>query len=88
MQEKVADIIAWLAIIAASVAITNTGQKRISALQTENLSYTMEQEKTIVKSDNNNDQPRWNFYLVQNHKIFFLQQMDISSNMQLGPCKR
>jgi hypothetical protein len=33
MQEKVADIIAWLAIIAASVAITNTGQNRTSALQ-------------------------------------------------------
>lgn len=29
-HENVADIIAWLAIIAASVAITNTGQKRLS----------------------------------------------------------
>jgi len=30
MHENVADIIAWLAIIAASVAITNTGQNRLS----------------------------------------------------------
>lgn len=30
MHENVADIIAWLAIIAASVAITNIGQKRLS----------------------------------------------------------
>jgi hypothetical protein len=32
MQENVADIIAWLAIIAASVAITNTGQNKAPAL--------------------------------------------------------
>lgn len=31
MQENVADIMAWLAIIAANVAITKTGQNKPSA---------------------------------------------------------
>lgn len=34
MQENVAEIIAWLAIIAASVATTKTGQKRLSVVFT------------------------------------------------------
>ena len=35
MMEKVADIIAWLAIMAARVATTNIGQNTGSALSTQ-----------------------------------------------------
>lgn len=39
-HENVADIIAWLAIIAASVAITNTGQNRLPESHKKEMSDT------------------------------------------------
>lgn len=58
MHENVADIIAWLAIIAASVAITNIGQKRLSVSHkaqtagtntiTTSLLHTKHKLRTIV----------------------------------------
>jgi hypothetical protein len=41
MHENVADIIAWLAIIAASAAITNTGQKRLPVSHKAQISHNL-----------------------------------------------
>jgi hypothetical protein len=72
MQEIVADTIGWLAIIGARVAITNTGQNKTHALHIQNLDLKIECKKHLEFSRAKK------LYLVQNHRIFFLQQVGFS----------
>lgn len=93
-QENVAEIIAWLATIAAKVAITRTGQKRLSVFSQHSETRSQKEAPNVVTPTRLKKRKRKikcfyssKYNLVQNHKIFFLQNQGISADMQLGPCK-
>lgn len=91
-QENVADIMAWLATMAARVATTNTGQKRTSAHQnfhkTRQKNQQMEIYLTFMDHYKKNMiklYGKLRVHLGQNHRKFSLLNLGFSSNTPLGP---
>ena len=99
MHENVADIMAWLAIIAASVAITNTGQNRLSdshkAETTGMITITIHNKiilnivlRAVTCMYQRKHHCLNNYHLEQTCRIHLNKNLGSSSEKKLGPYKQ